>query len=134
MLVMTVFGGITFEFPSPWETAHVTCRPAVEWMLLMMAEPAAASPFWVIGFAPASAAHQNVPIRHERLQRVIRSKIGVLDPAKGIPQDAVNIGTGRPGVGGLLVQGGVLIGSNHERAAILQPHGWTQFEAKRRAG
>jgi hypothetical protein len=77
---------------------------------------------------------QNVPVRHERSRRVVRSKIGVLDPAKGVPQNAMNIRTSRPGVGGLVVQGGVLIGADHERAAILQPHGWTQFEAKRRAG
>ena len=62
MLVMMVPGGITFLVPSAWATAQVTCRPAVEGMLRMMSDPAAASPFWFMGFGPASAANRTWPL------------------------------------------------------------------------
>ena len=46
MLVMTVFGGITFGGAVRLGDPQETCRPAVEGMLLTMAVPAAASPWW----------------------------------------------------------------------------------------
>src|SRR5512133_1790063 len=61
MLVMIVFGGITFEFPSAWKTGQVNCKPAVDGILLMTLEPVAVSPFWLIGFGPASAASKTCP-------------------------------------------------------------------------
>jgi hypothetical protein len=72
-----------------------------------------------------------VPVRHERSRRIIGTKISVLDRPERIAQDALNIRTGRPGVGFLVVQRRVLIRSDRERAAILQPQNRTQLKTER---